>query len=61
MGWNDRVRMECGSGRDTDIKHVLETMKEHQIRRLPIVGEDKQLVPDKEVGRFVEAVVARSV
>ncbi|WTT71695.1 hypothetical protein OHU34_00765 [Streptomyces sp. NBC_00080] len=55
------MRMECGSGRDTDIKHVLETMEEHQIRRLPIVGEDKQLVPDKEVGRFVEAVVARSV
>ncbi|GGS02769.1 hypoxic response protein 1 [Streptomyces humidus] len=58
---------------DTDIKHVLETMEEHQIRRLPIVDEDKQLVgmiseadlarnlPDKEVGRFVEAVVARSV
>lgn len=58
---------------DTDIKHVLETREEHQIRRLPIVDEDKQLVgmiseadlarnlPDKEVGRFVEAVVARSV
>ncbi|GAA3776177.1 CBS domain-containing protein [Streptomyces chiangmaiensis] len=58
---------------DTDIKYVLETMEDHQIRRLPVVNEDKQLVgmiseadlarnlPDREVGRFVEAVVARSV
>ncbi|MGW9026122.1 CBS domain-containing protein [Streptomyces sp. NPDC055722] len=58
---------------DTDIKLVLEMMEDHQIRRLPIVNEDKQLVgmiseadlarnlPDREVGRFVEAMVARSV
>jgi CBS domain-containing protein len=58
---------------DTDIKHVLEMMEEHQIRRLPIVDENKRLVgiiseadiarnlPDREVGRFVEAIAARSL
>jgi CBS domain-containing protein len=58
---------------DADIKEVLDTMEEHQIRRLPIVDENKRLVgmiseadlgrnlPDREVGRFVEAVVARSL
>lgn len=58
---------------DTDIKRILDMMEEHQIRRLPIINEDRQLIgiiseadlarnlPDKEVGRFVEAVVARGV
>ncbi len=58
---------------DTDIKQVVKAMEDHQIRRLPIVDENKRLVgmiseadlarnlPDKEVGRFVEAVVARSI
>lgn len=58
---------------DADVKKVLETMEEHQVRRVPIIDESKQLVgmiseadlarnlPEKEVGRFVEAVVARSV
>lgn len=58
---------------DTDIKDVMTTMEEHQIRRLPIVDGNKRLVgmiseadlgrnlPDREVGRFVEAVVARGL
>ncbi|MBO8190517.1 CBS domain-containing protein [Streptomyces oryzae] len=58
---------------DMDIRLVLETMEEHQIRRLPVVGENHRLIgiiseadlarnlPDKEVGQFVEAVVARGV
>lgn len=58
---------------DTDIRQVLETMEEHQIRRVPVIDDNKKLVgiiteadlarnlPDKEVGRFVEAVVARAV
>ncbi|HZG06481.1 MAG TPA: CBS domain-containing protein [Streptomyces sp.] len=58
---------------DADVRKVLETMKEHQVRRVPIIDENKRLVgmiseadlarnlPEKEVGRFVEAVVARSV
>ncbi|MGW1025782.1 CBS domain-containing protein [Streptomyces sp. NPDC002577] len=58
---------------DADIKQVLETMEENRIRRLPIIDENKRLVgmiseadlarnlPEKEVGRFVEAVVAYSI
>jgi CBS domain-containing protein len=58
---------------DSDVRDAVRTMGEHQIRRLPIVDADKRLVgmiseadvarnlPEKEVGRFVEAVVARGV
>ncbi|OAH12805.1 CBS domain-containing protein [Streptomyces jeddahensis] len=58
---------------DADIRQVLETMEEHRIRRVPIIDENKRLVgmiseadlarnlPEKEVGRFVEAVVAHSI
>ncbi|MFH0241008.1 CBS domain-containing protein [Streptomyces sp. HK10] len=55
---------------DTDVGKVLDTMEKHQIRRVPIIDEEKRLVgmvseadlarnlPEAEVGRFVEAVVA---
>lgn len=58
---------------DADIRDVLRTMEDNQIRRLPIIDSDRRLVgmiseadvarnlPEKEVGRFVEAVVARGV
>ncbi|SCK43706.1 CBS domain-containing protein [Streptomyces sp. WMMB 322] len=58
---------------EMDIRQVLETMEEHQVRRMPILDNDKRLVgiiseadlarnlPEREVGRFVEAVVARSI
>jgi CBS domain-containing protein len=58
---------------EADIRDVLRTMEEHQIRRLPIIDSDRRLVgmiseadvarnlPEKDVGRFVEAVVARGV
>lgn len=58
---------------DSDVTEAVKIMREHQIRRLPIVDSDKRLVgmiseadvarnlPDKEVARFVEAVVARGV
>lgn len=58
---------------DTDIRDVMRKMEEHQIRRVPIIDDHRRLVgmiseadlarnlPEKEVGRFVEAVVAHSV
>lgn len=58
---------------DADIRDVLRKMEEHQIRRVPIIDDHRRLVgmiseadlarnlPEKEVGRFVEAVVAHSV
>jgi CBS domain-containing protein len=58
---------------DSDVRDALRTMEEHQIRRLPIVDSDKRLVgmiseadvarnlPEKEVGRFLEAVLAQGV
>ena len=57
----------------TDIKDVLHMMEQHQVRRMPIVNEQKQLVgmvcesdlarnlPEEAVGHFVEQVVARSL
>ncbi|CAL9605027.1 CBS domain-containing protein [Streptomyces atacamensis] len=56
---------------DTDVEKVLDTMEKHQVRRVPIIDEEKRLVgmvseadlarnlPEAEVGRFVEAVVAK--
>ncbi|MBN3932855.1 CBS domain-containing protein [Streptomyces verrucosisporus] len=77
---SDPARMTAGElaqGRtftvtaDTDVEKVLDTMEKHQIRRVPIIDEQKRLVgmvseadlarslPEAEVGRFVEAVVAK--
>ncbi|SFK20206.1 CBS domain-containing protein [Streptomyces pini] len=58
---------------DTGVEKVLDTMEKHQIRRVPIIDEEKRLVgmvseadlarnlPETEVGRFVEAVVAERI
>ena len=53
---------------DDDVKRVLQTMKEHKIRRVPVLDEGQHLVgivaqadvaralPDKAVGDLVDAV-----
>ncbi|ETT24208.1 CBS domain-containing protein [Rhodococcus aetherivorans] len=56
---------------DADIDRVLTMMEEHRIRRLPVVEEHRLIgmiseadlathLPESEVGRFVEAICART-
>ncbi|WP_052863029.1 CBS domain-containing protein [Streptomyces niger] len=52
---------------DADVRHVLQTMEDHQIRRLPVVEEDRPVgviseadlarhVSEAQMGHFVEAI-----
>ncbi|MDX5312717.1 MAG: CBS domain-containing protein [Rhodococcus sp. (in: high G+C Gram-positive bacteria)] len=56
---------------DADVGRVLTVMEEHRIRRLPVVEEHRLVgmiseadlavhLPESEVGRFVEAICART-
>ncbi|QIX50442.1 CBS domain-containing protein [Rhodococcus sp. DMU1] len=56
---------------DADVDRVLTMMEEHRIRRLPVVEEHRLIgmiseadlathLPESEVGRFVEAICART-
>ena len=57
---------------DAGIGEVLDSMERHQVRRMPVLDQDKRLVgmiseadvarnlPEEDVGRFVEAVVESS-
>ncbi|MGX7728344.1 CBS domain-containing protein [Rhodococcus sp. 2H158] len=56
---------------DADVDRVLTVMEEHRIRRLPVVEEHRLIgmiseadlathLPESEVGRFVEAICART-